>query len=67
MTFTSPVRASVVALMVFALVAVTMVAQTMSRFIAQALGASQSIRVAPQSACQLSSDGTHFTGCSSIL
>ena len=53
--------------MVFALVAVTMVAQTMSRFIAQALGASQSIRVAPQSACQLSSDGTHFTGCSSIL
>ena len=53
--------------MVAALVAATVAAQAVTAFIVKALGDSKALRVAPATACQLSSDGTHFTGCSSIL
>ena len=67
MTLTTQLRASVLLCMLAALVVVTVAAQAVTSFIATALGDSKALRVAPATACQLSSDGTHFTGCSSIL
>ncbi len=67
MTLTTHLRASMLLFMVAALVAATVAAQAVTAFIVKALGDSKALRVAPATACQLSSDGTHFTGCSSIL
>ena len=67
MTFTTHLRASVIVFMLAALVTVTVAGQVLTSFIVKALGDSKSVRVAPATACKLSSDGTHFTGCSSVL
>lgn len=53
--------------MVSAVAFASVAAQALSHFIVKALGDSKSVRVAPLSACSTTQDGTHFTGCSSIL
>lgn len=67
MTLTSQLRASVLVLMVAALMAATLVGQLVTSFVVKALGDSKSVRVMPATTCKISSDGAHFTGCSSIL
>jgi hypothetical protein len=67
MILTTNIKASVLLLMVAALVAATVAGQIVTRFIIKALGDSKTLRVSPATACKISSDGAHFTGCSSIL
>lgn len=67
MTHSAQLRASVLVLMVSAVAFASVAAQALSHFIVKALGDSKSVRVAPLSACSTTQDGTHFTGCSSIL
>lgn len=67
MTMTTQLRASVLALFVAALAFSSVAAQAVAHFIGQALGDSQSVRVAPSTACSVTEGGAHFTGCSSIL
>lgn len=67
MTAAIHIRSQVLVLMVGALVAASLVSQFVVSMIIQALGDSQSIRVAPSTACAVQGDGAHFTGCSSIL
>jgi len=67
MTLTTHLRAPVILALLAVLVTATMAAQVVTSFIVKALGDSKAVRVSPATACKLSSDGTHFTGCSSIL
>jgi hypothetical protein len=67
MTAAIHIRSQVLVLMVGALVAATLVSQFVVSMIVQALGESQSLRVAPSTACSVNGDGAYFTGCSSIL
>lgn len=67
MTLTTQVRASVLLLMISAVAFASMAAQALTHFVVKALGDSQTVRVAPATACATSADGAHFTGCSSIL
>lgn len=67
MTLTTHIKSSVLVLMVAALALVMVASQFITTFIVKALGDSKALRVAPATACKISADGTHFTGCSSIL
>ncbi len=53
--------------MVSAIAFASVAAQALAHFVAQALSDSKSVRIAQATACEVSQDGTHFTGCSSIL
>lgn len=53
--------------MLAAIAFVSVAAQAVTSFIIKALDDSKSVRVTPATACSATSDGTHFTGCSSIL
>jgi len=67
MTLSTQLKASVVVVMVSALAIASIVGQAFTHFLVKALTDSKSVRVTPISACSTSQDGTHFTGCSSIL
>jgi hypothetical protein len=61
------IRASILLLMVAAIAFSSVAAQVVAHFITKALSDSSNVRVAPATACALTKDGAHFTGCSSIL
>lgn len=65
MTHVSTVRAALVSLTLVAIAAASFAVQYVSAFISKGLADGASMRVAAADTC--SEDGTHFTGCSSIL
>lgn len=67
MTNTSRIETIYLAVVLTAAVAATMLTQAVMQVIAQGLSDSSGVRVAPATACSISQDGAHFTGCSSIL
>ena len=67
MTTVAQFKSSVLVLMVGVLALAGVAAQLLTSVIFKALGDSKAVRVSPATACKLSSDGAHFTGCSSIL
>jgi hypothetical protein len=67
MTLSTQIRASVAVLMVSSVVFATAASQAIAHVIVKALSDGKSVRVLPSTACSVSQDGTHFTGCSSVL
>jgi len=61
------IRASILLLMVAAIAFSSVAAQAVAQFVTKAIGDSSKVRVAPSTACAVTKDGAHFTGCSSIL
>lgn len=67
MTNISQLRALYFSVAMFAAVFVAMMTQVIMQVINQGLSDSASVRVSSATACEVSKDGAHFTGCSSIL
>jgi len=67
MTLAITLKKTSLIMMAAALAAAMVAAQFVSTVIAKAIGDTKAVRVAPATACNLESEGAHFTGCSSLL